>query len=345
MNKILEIKFGSHLYGTDTPNSDLDLKGIYLPTAREIVLHTYKKTISTTRPKRDYERNNKDDVDIEIFSLDRYVELLTQGQTVALDMLFAPREMFTQQPINGILAYIFYHREKFLSKSMCNAFFGYAKQQAAKYGQKGFRVAALRETLDWISKFPEHYKLYECNPICFTDELLNEHVKIVECRGPNGTMANHLGVCSKKYPFHADIKYVKAQLQRRFDEYGHRALLAEKNEGVDWKALSHAVRVNSQAKELLTTHKITFPRPDKDLLLKIKLGQMDYKEVAEIIEKGLAEMVELEKTSTLPDEPDMEFVNNFVFNIYLDVIKGLSKKDAKQIQEILSKEPTEDDYL
>lgn len=322
MNKILEIKFGSHLYGTDTPNSDLDLKGIYLPTAREIVLHTYKKTISTTRPKRDHERNNKDDVDVEIFSLDRYVELLTQGQTVVLDMLFAPREMFTQQPTNGILAYIFYHREKFLSKSMCNAFFGYAKQQAAKYGQKGFRVAALRESLDWISKYPDYFKLFECEPNKFIQELNNEHVKLTQCKGPNGTWAQHLEVCSKKYAFHNDVKYVKAQLQRRFDEYGHRALLAEKNEGVDWKALSHAVRVNSQAKEVLTTHSITFPRPDKDLLLKIKLGQMDYKDVAEIIENGLQEMTALEKTSTLPDAPDMEFVNNFVFETYLGVISG-----------------------
>lgn len=320
MNKILEIKFGSNLYGTSTPNSDLDLKGIYLPTAREIVLHTYKKTITTTRPKRDHERNNKDDVDIEIFSLDRYVELLTQGRTVALDMLFAPYESYTWDSGDEILDYINENREKFLSKSMCNAFFGYAKQQAAKYGQKGFRVAALRESLDWISAYPDHHKLIDLIPERFVGEIGNEHIKIVQCKGPNGTMADHLEVCSKKYAFHNDVKYVKAQLQRRFDEYGHRALLAEKNEGVDWKALSHAVRVNSQAKELLTTHSITFPRPDKDLLLKIKLGQMDYKDVAEIIENGLQEMTALEKTSTLPDAPDMEFCNNFVYETYMQVI-------------------------
>jgi predicted nucleotidyltransferase len=46
MNKILEIKFGSALYGTSTPNSDLDLKGIYLPTAKEICLNSYKRTTS-----------------------------------------------------------------------------------------------------------------------------------------------------------------------------------------------------------------------------------------------------------------------------------------------------------
>lgn len=321
MNKILEIKFGSHLYGTDTPNSDLDLKGIYLPTAREIVLHSYKKTISTTRPKREHERNNKDDVDIEIFSLDRYVELLTQGQTVALDMLFAPHHSYTYTCWDtGIMDDIQLNKEKFLSKSMCNSFFGYAKQQAAKYGVKGFRVAALREALEFVKQFDNKTKLEECDPEFYFRKNNSEHIRFVDCKGPNGTISTHLEVCDKKYPLHASVKYVKEQLQRRFEEYGHRALLAEKNEGVDWKALSHAVRVNSQAKELLQDHHITFPRPDKDLLLEIKLGHMDYKVVAEIIEQGLAEMTELEKTSTLPDAPDMEFVNNFIYGIFSDII-------------------------
>ena len=31
-NIIVLMKFGSHLYGTNTENSDTDLKGIYMPT-------------------------------------------------------------------------------------------------------------------------------------------------------------------------------------------------------------------------------------------------------------------------------------------------------------------------
>jgi predicted nucleotidyltransferase len=38
MDLIVEMRFGSHLYGTDTPESDLDLKGVYLPEARDILL-------------------------------------------------------------------------------------------------------------------------------------------------------------------------------------------------------------------------------------------------------------------------------------------------------------------
>lgn len=90
MNKIIEIKFGSHLYGTNTENSDTDYKGIYLPTAKEICLNSYKKTICTIRPKQVGERNTKDDTDVEFFSLDQFMKLLCEGQTIALDMLFSP---------------------------------------------------------------------------------------------------------------------------------------------------------------------------------------------------------------------------------------------------------------
>src|SRR5271165_2458866 len=90
MNKILTIMFGSTLYGTSTPDSDLDYKSIYLPTSEQIILHNYPKTIHLGRNKKEKERNTKDDIDTEIFSLDRYLELLMEGQTVALDMLFSP---------------------------------------------------------------------------------------------------------------------------------------------------------------------------------------------------------------------------------------------------------------
>lgn len=324
MKKILEMKFGSHLYGTSTPDSDTDFKAIYLPTAREIILHTYKKTDNLQRPKQPFERNKKDDVDIEIFSLDQYLKLLCEGQTMALDMLFAPEEFYTWQTKEGeIFSYIYNNREQFLNKNV-NAFVGYARKQAAKYGVKGFRVAALRSTLDWLSlQYDENQKLAVADPAGFAAQLNNEHVKITECRGPAiGVMEPHLEVNDRKIPFHATIKYAKQVLQKIFDQYGQRALIAEKNEGIDWKALSHAVRVNSEAVELLLTSQITFPRPDRELLLAIKTGQMEYKEVGEIIESGLEQLKGAQEKSTLRDKPNLEFANDIVAQVYGDIVKS-----------------------
>jgi len=35
---VVKIKFGSHLYGTTTPSSDMDFKSVFIPT-REEILH------------------------------------------------------------------------------------------------------------------------------------------------------------------------------------------------------------------------------------------------------------------------------------------------------------------
>lgn len=326
VNKILEIKFGSHLYGTNTPKSDLDFKGIYLPTAREIVLGNYKKTITTSRPKQEFERNTRDDIDIEIFSLDRFLELLIQGQTVALDMLFSP---WSNTDVNfitplgySIMHQIQFNRHELLNKNV-NAFVGYAKQQAAKYGQKGFRIHALRSVLELFRAW-EHKvtRVGECRLDHWVPNCGNEHIKIEHLKSPNGATEPYLNVCDKKIAFHSTIKYALENVQKRFDAYGKRAMMAEKNEGIDWKALSHAVRVNSEAKELLETSRITFPRPDKDLLLKIKLGKMEYKDVANLIEVGLEELTAASAKSSLREVPNKEWSDEFIYKIYSDIVKA-----------------------
>ena len=323
MNKILEVKFGSHLYGTNTENSDLDFKGIYLPTAREIILKQHKRTITTTRPKQAFERNNKDDVDIEIFSLDRFLELLIDGQTVALDLLFAPPNSCTLITEQGseIMYQIDTNRHELLNRNV-NAFVGYAKQQAAKYGQKGFRIDALRKILDLLNAWKDQVvRVGDCDLEHWVPSCGNEHIKIEYLKSPRGVEEPYLNVCDKKIAFHSTIKYALEHVQRRFDEYGKRALMAEKNEGIDWKALSHAVRVNSEAKELLTTGKITFPRPDKDLLLQIKLGKMDYKLVANLIEDGLEVLKLASANSQLREKPNRDWADDFIYRIYSEIVK------------------------
>jgi len=326
MDKIIEIKFGSHLYGCETPESDSDFKCVYLPEARDIVLGTVKKTISISRPKQPFEKNVKDDIDIETFSLDQYIHLLLQGQTMALDMLFALKrpDMIKKFYHPWMFDHIYENRFRLLNRKV-NAFVGYARQQGSKYGIKGFRVHALRETLEFFQSFPnEMDRVGDHADVVrkFVEELKNDHVKIVELAAPDHAPIPHVEVCNKYIPFTGTIKLAKWGLSKRFEAYGQRALMAERNEGCDWKALSHAVRVNTEAKELLQTGFITFPRPDRELLLKIKTGQMAYKDIAVIIEKGLEELEEIQKNSILPDEPDYKWAENFVYDVYSNIVKG-----------------------
>ena len=53
-------------------------------------------------------------------------------------------------------------------------------------------------------------------------------------------------VCGKLLQETARAEHYVATMRQFVDEYGHRARQAERNEGVDWKALSHALRAGHQ---------------------------------------------------------------------------------------------------
>jgi hypothetical protein len=143
-----------------------------------------------------------------------------------------------------------------------------------------------------------------------------EHASLHDMEMPGGRVVRHLEVCGRKMPFTSSIKNAREIVQRLVDEYGERALQAERNEGVDWKARSHAVRVGREALELLETGRITFPLPCAAEILAIKRGEQLYAAVGEEIE-WLLEAVEGAATrSALRDEPDQDFIDDLVARTY-----------------------------
>lgn len=317
-NLIVKMKFGSHVYGTNLPTSDNDYKGIYLPTKEAILLQKVKKTLRESTGDQ-HSKNTSEDIDEEIFSIQRYFELLLEGQTVALDMLFVPDEFILQSSKTWDL--IRDNRTKFIHSGV-SAFAGYCRTQANKYGIKGSRMGAVRRSIELIETFDPYEKLdmYADTLKVFSSGV--EHVDIVMCQGPTKEVdAPHLEVCNRKYPFHSKVDYVLKCLKKIFEGYGHRARQAEQNEGIDWKALMHAVRVQAEARELLATGHITFPRPEKELLLKIRQGFMPYKEVATIIEDGLEQLDLIQEESRIQKEPDRDFTNKLIMTIHEDIIR------------------------
>lgn len=334
MKLILKTIFGSHVYGTNIPTSDTDIKGMFIPSAEDILLQRAPKTIIQNTKISSAGKNLPTDTDVELFSVQQYLKLLMEGQSCALDLLFTPKKFYLEES-NSIWYNIQSQKDQFIHKGI-TAFIGYAKQQAGKYGIKGTRVSALRNTLDFLSQFNNHLKLNDSSielklwsglvyePLTHEVKLLNEHIKFVDVKSPNGRIEPHLEVCNRKIPLHATVKYTKEIFQKIFDEYGARALLAEKNEGCDYKALMHAVRVCNQAKELLSTGHITFPRPEKDLLLQIRKGELPYKEVATLIENGLEELNSINATSTLRETPNKALADSIVLDCYNEEIRAYS---------------------
>lgn len=328
---IVKAHFGSTVYGTITPKSDQDFKSVFVPTAKEILLQRVPATEREATKTDQHSKNQPGDVDHESFSLQKYLSLLCEGQTGALDLLFTPKRhvLSSSYEWDTIVA----NKDKFLTKSL-NAFVGYTRTQASKYGVKGYRVAAVKAAIDFfsfISSISPDTRLSSLSHEIqsYVDALKNEHFSVVQIEGAKkGEYEPAICVCDRKIPFHSRVGYVVDTLTKIYENYGHRAKLAESNEGLDYKALSHAVRVASECIELLKYGTITFPRPDRELLLKIKTGQLAYAEIEEIIEKGLEDCEAAMKQSTLPDKPDCEWVDSFLEDVYRKKIASEPKDDT-----------------
>jgi hypothetical protein len=318
MTNIVQMVFGSHLYGTNTPASDRDFKAVYIPEPRDILLGRVKDVITDNTKADTSARNTAEDMDRETFALQKYLNLAAQGQTVALDMLFADDKSIIQSSPEW--RWIQINRDKLLSKQ-CQSYVGYCKSQANKFGIKGSRMAAAQAAVlilgQCLALDRDHTAKLGSIPLCLEAELGGmEHVEFIDIPNPAGAVVRHLSVCGKKVPFTQTIKEAHTVYKRLYDEYGKRAEAAKNNEGIDWKALSHAVRVGRQAIELLDTHVITSPRPDAEHLTKIKTGQLTFDVVAEEVETLLEEVEAAAKRSTLPDQPDRQWIDDFVYWTY-----------------------------
>ena len=315
---LVELRAGSHLYGTATPASDTDLKAVYLPAARDILLQRARPTVTEERAKERGERNLPGDVDRESYSLQRFLDFVLAGQPLALEMLFAPDAGRTRPP-EPLWRAVQALAPRLVSRQ-ATPFLRYSRLQAERYGSKGARAAAARQALALLEAAETaqgttaRLAIIEATLAAFAAGT--PHAALIDLPVGGGRDMRHLELCGRKVPLHASIKAAREMAARLLAEYGARTLLAEQDGGVDWKALSHAVRVGQEAIELLTTGRLVFPLAGARHLLDIKLGHVPYEPVAEEIAQLLRAVEAAAATSTLPDQPDREAAENLVLQAY-----------------------------
>lgn len=316
---IVEMVFGSHLYGTSTPASDVDRKAVFIPRAQDILLQRAPKAHVIHRKKAEGEKNAPGEADGEAYALHHYLRLLSEGQTVALDMLFAPDSamLSTTPEWAGIR-----RAAPLLVCRKAGAFLGYCRQQANKYGIKGSRAAAAKWAAEHLAAVVERHGTTAKLGDVIGDIPDIEHVEVLQIPTPDGERTiPHLSVCGRKAPFTGSAKLALKTYEGLWREYGARALAALNNENVDWKALSHAVRVGTQALELLATGRVTFPRPDAEHLVAIKAGAVPYDVVSAEIEALLDAVEVAAAESTLRDAVDPGTVDRLVVGAYGQAVK------------------------
>jgi hypothetical protein len=201
-----------------------------------------------------------------------------------------------------------------------SAFVRYCRQQANKYGLKGSRVAAARHAEQVLAAAQAQYgsaaKLSAAAAEATAFAKGTEHAALVDLPMPSGQLVRQLEVCGKKMPFTSSIKSAREIARRLVDEHGERALQAERNEGVDWKSLSHAIRVSREAVELFEIGRITFPLRCAAELLAIKRGEVKFETIAATTEQLLTDVEQAAASSDLPDEPDQALIDELVLRAY-----------------------------
>ena len=130
---------------------------------------------------------------------------------------------------------------------------------------------------------------------------------------------------SKRAGFHF-TEFAKAMLKRIKGEgtgkHGQRDELIEIY-GYDTKAAMHLVRVLDEGKELMDTGKITLPRPNVELLKRIRAGEFDFPEIEFMYDQRQALLLEAQEKSSLPAELDRAKISKIITQAQTDFWFGI----------------------
>lgn len=298
MQTLFSTLYGSRLYGTQTPTSDLDLKHITLPKLDALLLgHGVKNSVKKTNTEKNT-RNGADDVDEEFIPLQVFARDFMQGQTYALELAFAidgahanqtffdTRGPVTTVPGFGIavrvrdrnfeewdnevphiITFIQELRAKFLTSNI-KAMMGYVVNQASLYSFKGERLNVTRELLELVKDFGVELDASAASTddfaLAYAPELIAltakypKYFKLAEYDIGGGRMRSCFVILEKTLPFTNTLQQTEKVLSTLISKYGSRADQASES-NVDWKATMHALRIVDEGLQLLVTKHLSFP--------------------------------------------------------------------------------------
>lgn len=112
---------GSHAYGTNHAESDVDYRGVFLDSSVRFF------GLNPPFNPKPYERSEPDDV--VVHELGRFIKLALDNNPNILEILYTPATTFIDPLFEDILE----NRQKFLSQLCRRTYGGYATQQVARF--------------------------------------------------------------------------------------------------------------------------------------------------------------------------------------------------------------------
>jgi uncharacterized protein len=340
-NTVLLVRHGSHAYGTNTPASDEDFKGIAIPP---------KKYFLGTMFRFEQAELKAPDPDAVIYDIRKFFNLAADCNPNIIEVLHTdPADHFLVTPIGRT---ILEHKNDFLSKKIKFTFMGYSVAQLKRIkthkrwimnppstpptrAEMGLPEQTLIPADQLMAANAEVQKELDRFQFDFMEGL--EESQKISIRGTVTEMLAELKITADQHWMAAarkiglDDNFIHlmqlereyAGAKREWDQYQNwkktrnpaRSALEEKY-GYDTKHAYHLVRLIRMCREILTTGKVLVKRPDREELLTIRNGAWSYEQLIEFADREEQELNVLYNTTTvLPKAPDKEKLDDLCIRL------------------------------
>ena len=338
MNKItkdytvlLSALSGSHAYGLNTPQSDRDVRGVFIFPQKKLYGLNYTEQVAD------------DKNDIIYYELGRFVELLIKNNPNILELLAVSEDCILERhPIMGLLK-----PEFFLSKLCKFTFAGYAREQIKKAWSLNKKILNPMEErrkgilefcylvkgngstplLDWLAEKNFHQEdcglvkianMHDIYAVFHSSQFADkEHFRGIINHEDSQAMRlsaipkgqdplailhynkDGYSVYCKQYLEYWD--WVKKRNQHRYES------TVEHGKNYDAKNMMHTFRLLHMAEEIARDGQIKVRRTeDKDFLFKIRKGEFYYQDLVTLAEEKLLTIDSLFDSCALPEKPDYD---------------------------------------